>query len=290
MSDGYNRNNNQQNPNAKPPNALNEFSLKLTGEPINGSKRSPSLMLNVKRDGKAGPWMVNCEARTGVDDDKDYGKIPFLLDIPTAFMVLDAITKHADAAAAGKEGDFTKIEISNRRFMRNQNAWSKEPMLEGSITIGHTTAKPEGGGGVVYIGVKSWDTNRPICKFLLKPIVDFRRAVKLYQKDGTEWAEGPLSQTYARAWARAMGHILTQLYADEFVPLPPREQGGNGGGGGGYGGGGGGNRGGGNYGGGGGNRNGGGGGYNGGNNNSGGGNSDGGGAAASGGWDDDIPM
>lgn len=288
MSDGYNRNNNQPNPNAKPPNALNEFSLKLTGEPLNNSKKSPSLMLNLKRDGKSGPWMVNCETRTGVDDDKDYGKITFMIDMPTAFIILKLINKHADEAEAGKEGDFDKVEILNRRFMRNQNSWSKEPMLEGSITVGHTNA------GVVYVGVKSWDTNRPIPKFVLKPIVDFRRAVKMYKKDGSEWAEGALSQIFARAWSKSVGQLLTQLYADEFVALPPREQ--QGGGGGGYGGGGGGNRnggGGGGYGGGG-NRNGGGGGY-GGNNNAGGdagGNSNAGGgsAQAAGGWDDDIPM
>lgn len=279
MSDGYNnRNNNQPNPNAKPPNALNEFSLKLTGEPINGSKRSPSLMLNVKRDGKTGPWMVNCEARTGVEDDKDYGKIPFVIDLPTAFMLLDLINKHADEATAGKEGDFSKLEVLNRRFMRNQNAMSKEPMLDGSITVGHTNS------GVVYVGVKSWDTNRPLCKFILRPIVDFRRAVKLYKKDGSEWTEGPLSQLYARAWARSVGELLVQLYGDEFVALPPREQNGGGGG---YGGG---NRNGGGGGYGGGNRNGGGGyGNNNQNNNSGGGSS--GGSESSGGWsEDDIPM
>lgn len=285
MSDGYNRNNNQPNPNAKPPNALNEFSLKLTGEALNGSKKTPSLMLNVKRDGKSGPWMVNCETRTGVDDDKDYGKIPFMMDLPTAFIILKLINKHADEAEAGKEGDFDKVEILNRRFMRNQNSWSKEPMLEGSVTVGHTNA------GVVYIGIKSWDTNRPIPKFILRPIADFRRAVKMYKKDGSEWAEGALSQIYARAWAQSVGQLLTQLYADEFVALPPREQqGGNGGGGGGYGGG---NRGGNGGGGGGYNNNSGGGGYNGGGNSGGGNNSGGGGgnAQAAGGWsDEDIPM
>lgn len=262
-----------RNPNQKPPNVLNEYALRLTGEPINGSKRAPSLMVNVKRDGKSGPWCVNFEARTGVENDKDFGKIGFLLDIPTLFTILQLVQKHCD----GTEADFDKIEIHNRRFLRQQNAWSKEPMLEGTITVGRTQ------NGQIFIGVKSWDNDRPICKFVLKPVVDFRRAVKLFKKDGTPWDDGPLSQLYARAWAKGLGELLANVYTSEFTPPPPKE-GGNGGGYGNRGGGGGnnyGNRGG---------NGGGGGGYS--NNNSGGGNAGGGASSGSddGGWGDDIPM
>jgi hypothetical protein len=262
------------NPNAKPPNALNEYSLRLSGEKIGQSKRDPSLMINVKRDGKSGPWMVNFECRTGVENDKDFGKIPFVIDIPTAFMFLDLVQQYAKPG----EADFTKIEILNRRFMRNQNQMSKEPMLDGAIVVGRN------GAGQVYVGVKSWDNDRPNCKFLLRPVVDFRRAVKLYKKDGTPWEDGALSALYASAWAQAMGELLTKLYVDEFVPAPPREQNGQGGGGNNYGG----NRGGNGGGGGGGGNN-----YGGGNR--GGGNEGGGNAAspsanADSGWGDDIPM
>lgn len=278
----------QRNPNQKPPNAMNEYALRLTGDPINGGKKSPLLMVNVKRDGKSGPWSVLFETRTGVENDKDYGKISFLLDMPTAFSILQLVNKHSDAGAAGAEADVDKVEIHARRFIRNQNAWSKEPMLEGTIAVGHT------GTGQVYVGIKSWDNDRPQCKFLLKPVVDFRRATKFFKKDGTPWDEGPLSQFFARAWAEGIGKLLAILYSNDFTPPPPRED--QGGGGGGYGGGqGGGNRqgGGGGYGGGGGNR--GGGGYN--NNNNQGGGSGGGGnpapaaaGSAGGDWGDDIPM
>lgn len=264
MSDGNNRF--QNNPNQKPPNVLNEFALRLTGEKIGQQKRDPSLMLNVKRDGKSGPWCVQFEVRTNVENDKDYGKITFMLDLPTAFMVLDLIMKYADEAAANpSEGDFAKIELASRRFMRSQNAMSKEPMNDGTIAVGRTST------GQIFIGVQSWDPDRPKCKFILRPVVDFRRAVKLYKKDGTAWEDGPLSQLYARAWATGLTKLLSQLYVSEFTPAPPREQQGGGGGQGGYGGnqGGNNNRGGGGYG--------------------GGGNS--GGSAGGGGWsDDDIPM
>lgn len=277
MADG---NNFQRNPNAKPPNVLSEFALRLTGEPINGSKRPPSLMLNVKRDGKSGPWCAVLEVRTGVENDKDFGKIPLMLDMPTLFMFLDLINKWADATEAG----FDRIELSSRRYMRAQNAMSKEPMVDGTVAVGRTAS------GQIYLGVKSWDADRPNCKFILRPVVDFRRKVLLFKQDGTPWEDGALSQLYARSWAKSLAKLITQVYVDEFTPAPPREQqqgggggyGGNrGGGGGGYGGG---NRGGGNYGGGnsGGNA---GGGYGGG---GGGGSSDAGGS--DGGWGDDIPM
>jgi len=263
------------NPNAKPPNALNEYSLRLNGEKIGQSKRDPSLMFNVKRDGKSGPWMVNVECRTGVENDKDFGKIAFLIDMPTAFSILGLVQKYAQPG----EQDFTKIEILNRRFMRNQNQMSKEPMLDGAIVVGRN------GSGQVYIGIKSWDNDRPNCKFILRPVVDFRRAVKLYHKDGTPWEDGPLSQLFAVAWAKSIGEMLTQLYVDEFVPAPPREQNGGQGGGGGYNRGGGQGGGGNNYGGG--NRGGGGNNYGGGGGNAGGQQSSGG---EDGGWGDDIPM
>lgn len=263
---------NGNNPNAKPPNVLNEYGLRLTGEPVNGSKRPPSLMINVKRDGKSGPWCVNFECRTGVENDKDFGKIAFMLDIPTAFMILGMVQEGAAIGGTG-EAEFDKIEIHNRRFLRQQNAWSKEPMLDGIITVGRTAK------GEIFIGVKSWDNDRPICKFVLKPVVDFRRAVKLFKKDGSAWEEGPLSQKYAKAWAKGIGELLAHTYASEFVPAPPKEGGQGGGGGGGYNRGGGQGGGGGNYGG---NR--GGGGYQ---NNNGGGN---GGGGSDGGWGDDIPM
>lgn len=262
------------NPNAKPPNALNEYSLRLTGEKIGQNKRDPSLMFNVKRDGKTGPWMVNVECRTGVENDKDFGKIAFVIDMPTAFSILGLVQEYA------QPGDkiFTKVEVLNRRFLRNQNQMSKEPMLDGAIAVGRD------GAGQVYIGIKSWDNDRPNCKFILKPVVDFRRAVKLYKSDGTPWEEGPLSHLYAKAWSKAIAEMLTQLYVSEFTPAPPRE-GGNGGGGGGYG----------NRGGGGGGNNYGGGNRGGGNNYGGGGGGNSGGGQQSsggddGGWGDDIPM
>ncbi len=264
MSDG-NRFNNQ---NQKPPTVLSEYALRLTGEKIGQNKRDPSLMVNVKRDGKSGPWCVLLEARTGVENDKDYGKISFMLDMPTAFMFFGLIEQHAAAgkaalASGATEGAFDKIELHNRRFMRGQNAMSKEPMLDGTIAVGHTK------DGLVYIGIKSWDNERPNCKFILRPVVDFRRAVKLYRKDGTPWEDGPLSQLYATSWAQGMTRLITQAYQAEFTPPAPREnQGGQGGGG--YGGGG--NRGGG-----------------GGNNYGNQGGNQGGGSG--GGWsDDEIPM
>ena len=266
MADG---NNFQRNPNAKPPNVLSEFALRLTGEPINGSKRPPSLMLNVKRDGKSGPWCALVEARTNVENDKDFGKISLMLDMPTLFMVLNLIQKWCDTPEAG----FDRIELHSRRYMRAQNAMSKEPMLDGTIGIGRNAA------GQIYLGVKSWDPDRPNCKFILRPVVDFRRKVILYKQDGSAWDDGALSQVYARAWAQSMAKLVAAAYSDEFTPAPPREQQG-GGGGGGYGNRGGGG-GGGNYGGGGGNR--GGGGY-------GGGSASNDAGGASDGWGDDIPM
>lgn len=216
MTDGYNRNNNT---NQKPPNVLREYPLQLTGEVITDPKRPPALSFNVKRDGKTGPWMVLLEARTNVEEDSknDYGKIPFMLDMQTMFMILGMIQSAAASAAAGKEPNFDRIEIASRRYLRQQNGWSKEPMLNGTIAVGWNAA------GEVYMGVKSYDAARPNCKFIFKPVVDYRRSVKLFKKDGTAWENGPLSQAYALGWSEVMGKMIAAVYVDEFTPPPPRD-------------------------------------------------------------------
>lgn len=211
MSEGFNRNN---NPNQKPITAMNEYLLHLTGDKIGDNKRPPSLMLNVKRDGKQGPWCAALAVRTNVENDKDYGRIEFLISLSDMFMILEMVNRWADATEAGSD----RMEISNRRYLRSQNAWSKEPMLVGSVSVGRTQS------GQVFIGVQSYEPDRPKCRFIVKPTVDYRRSVKLFKRDGTEWEEGPLSQLYAKGWARQMGLLIADAYKNDHIPAPPKEQ------------------------------------------------------------------
>lgn len=260
MSDG-----NQNRP-QRVPNVLSEYKLRLTGDPINGSKRPPSLQVNIKRN------ITVIDVRTGVENDKDYGKISLPIPTPDFFAIMEQILKFSEPG----EAEHVTCEIHAQRFIRAQNARSKEPMLEGSVTVGRSSKG-------VFIGVKSWDNERPACRFFFRPVVDNRNKTIFLRRDGSAVEEFELSSLYAKGWVRIIGELTALVLKDEFVPPPPPQGagGGNGGynrgGGGGYNNGG--NRGG--YGGGGGGN--GGGGYN-----NGGGNGGGGGGGDN--WEDGLPM
>lgn len=251
---------------------LGENSLRLTGNPIQGSKRPPTLGFSVKRDGKQGPWMVFLEVRTNLEGDKDYGRIQFALDLPTAMSLLARIE------AAAKEENFEgfRIELLNRRFIRQQNSWSKEPMRDGFIGLFMDQSRR------LTIGVSSWDEGRPKTEFPLVPVNDYRRIVRFINGRGEAMDDATSSRLFSVGWARAMMALLTERFTNEYVAPEPRPEGQQGGGG--YGGG---NRGGG-YGGGNG-----GGGYGGNRGGNGGGQQQSAPSpASSGGWgnDDEIPM
>lgn len=217
---------------------LGENSLRLSGNPIQGSKRPPTLGFTVKRDGKQGPWMVFLEVRTNLEGDKDYGRIQFALDLPTAMTLLTRIEM------AAKEENFEgfRMEMLNRRYIRQQNAWSKEPMRDGFIGLFMDANRR------ICIGVSSWDEARPKTEFPLVPVNDFRRAVRFINGRGEAMDDAAATRLYAVGWARAMMALLTERFTNEYVPPEPRPEGqqggyggGNRGGNGGYGGGGGGN-------------------------------------------------
>lgn len=270
MSDG------QQNRTNKPPIlTMGVQSLKLYGENINGATKSPMLSLKIKRNE---PVLA---VSTGVEGDKDYGKFEVAIDWPTLFQIF----QHVDDAASNPEFPGAKIEFHQKRYMRAQGGQSQTPMLEGQIVVGRIAAS-----GVVYIGVSTWDNDRPKCKYIFRPVIDARKKIQVFKGDGTPWGEGELSQAYAKGWVRMMSQIAVLMAQQEYVAPDYSQQ--NGGGGGQRQGGGGGSWG---------NRGGNGGGNGGGgyNQNRGGGNGGGGyqqnqqqsSGGSSGGWgDDDIPM
>lgn len=269
MSDG------QQNRNNKPPIlTMGVQSLKLYGENINGAVKAPMLSLKIKRNE---PILA---VSTGVEGDKDYGKYEVGIDWPTLFEIF----QHVDDAANNADFPGAKIEFHQKRYMRAQGGQSQTPMLEGQIVIGRVATT-----GVVYIGVSTWDNDRPKCRFIFRPVIDSRKKVQVFKGDGTPWGEGELSQAYAKGWVRMMSQIAVLMANQEYVAPDYSQQGGGqrqgGGNGGGYQ-----------------NRNNGGGGGGGYNQNRGGGNGGGGGGyqqqnngnsggGSSGGWsDDEIPM
>lgn len=244
-----------------PSTVLNEFRTRLMGQKVNADAKRPSLSFGVKKDG-----IPNINVRTGVQNDKDYGRISAPLPLFDFYAFLHML----EDIAKGPNGDKRQIKINATRFINGKRS---EPMPQAFLHFG------KGDDGVVWIGVTSWEKDRPVIKFPIIP----DDMLRYHKGDGSPLEPGEMSVYMAFGYIGALRQLMAVVANSAYIPPPPRD--GQGGGQGGYGGG---NRGGGggnNWGGGGGNR-GGGGGYGGGNS-GGGGYGGGGGGGFSG---DDIPM
>lgn len=193
--------------NARKKNALSEYNARLTGDPINGARRGPTLGFAVVKNNP------QFELRTNVDGDKDYGRILGKVDSPTFFAILQALDEIVDKPNETK----AVWAISAHRFINGQR--SKEPMLDSKIMIGKDKE------GVVYIAVLSWDKDRPIVKFPFRP----QSLHTVSHGDGTPWTAAEVSAAYAKGWVKMLHGIIPQILVAEYVEPPQREGGYNGG-------------------------------------------------------------
>lgn len=256
MADG---NQNRQNAPA-PPTLLSEFRLRLLGDPLPNAKRPPTLGFKIAKNG------VQIEVRTNIENDKDYGRILAKPSISDFFSILSLLEK----VATGPAGEKYTIGLKASRFISGQP--SKEPMLDTKVVVGKDN------DGVIFMGVLSWEKERPVIKFPFRPFNDNRNETTWTKGDGTALSPAEISSLYYAGWLRVLESVVPTLLINGYTPPPPRDN--AGGGGGGYGGGGGGGQRQGGYGGG--QRQGGGGGY--------GGGGGGGRPPAEAAGDDDFPM
>lgn len=215
MADG----NQQQRGTPRKKTALDEFKLRLVGEPVNGAKRPPTLGFSIVKN------LPQIDVRTNVESDKDYGRISAKLDQPTFFAVMELINK----AIEGPNDSKTVVKNFAHRFINGKRS---DPMLDSQIVVGKDAS------GVVYMGVMSWEKERPIIKFPFRP----SQYAKFSNSDGTEMSLADVSVLYGKGYLKMLHGLIPLVLASEYVEPPPRDpqQGG-----GGYGGGqGGGNRGG----------------------------------------------
>lgn len=233
---------------------LDDFRMRLVGPVANGGERPSNFSVKVVKNRPV------LEVRTNVPNDKNYGRITADLD-PISF---ETFLGWLETIGDKEPGHKDALKVSDYPF--TQQGRSKELKLQSTVIVGKEN------DGTVYLGVVSWDSNRPVIKFPVRPS-QFHKYVKA---DGSPWEEAEISQVYARSYARLLRQLVYNVLQATYTPPEPRGGGNQGGGGGGYqqrqGGGGGGYQ----------------------NNNQGGGNQGGGGqpaAASNNSWgDDSFPM
>lgn len=214
----------QQRGQARKKNALDEWKLRLTGDPQQGATKKPHLSFSVVKN------QVHVVVRTNVPNDKDYGRIVAKMDSPTFFTFLVALEDAFNGVGPLAEG--VRQENKNHKFVNGQR--SKEALVESWCLVGKED------DGRYYLSVLDYNKERPRIKFYFLP-TDYH---SLARRDGQPLTVGELSHMYIRGWSKLLHALTPIILANEYVEPPPIEDR-NGGGGGNYNRGG--NNGGGNY-------------------------------------------
>ena len=200
-------------------NALDEMKLRLNGE-LCGGTRPPSLSMLMLSN------QLRISCYTNKDNDKQNGKIDAKMDSVTAYAFLDILSRAHTFQPGEKYGIECKAPF--------QGDW-RNPKLESTLYVGKLE------DGTVYIGVVSYDHDRPKLIFPLVP-TNFHEFVG---PDKKPLGRAGVSEIYSRGYAKLMENLCASVLDTHFKEREKKD-GGNGGGGnrGGNGGGGYGNRGG----------------------------------------------
>lgn len=204
----------EQRGNQRPKNALDEWKLRLHGEPQQGSSKKPHLSFAVVKN------QVHAIVRTNVPNDKDYGRIIAKMDSPTFFTMLVMLDDIAEGKGPLAEG--MRQENKNHKFVNG--ARSKEALVESWCLVG----KEE--DGRYYLSVLDYNKERPRIKFYFMP-TEYHSLAK---RDGSALSPGEVSHMYLRGWVKLLTNLVPVVLANEYVEPPPIEDRNGGGGGGNY--------------------------------------------------------
>lgn len=202
--------------------AFNDYKRRMIGQKVGSdpNNKRPTLCFSMRKN------LPQIDVKTGVQNDAEYGRIsakfPSIDDFEAAMKMFEHII---DGPNNTKEA----VQISARKFIQGKMS---DPMPDANFIAG----KDE--NGVVWIGVTSWQKDRPIVKFLFAP----DDMMRYKHGDGRPWEAGELSVLYAKGMLRRVRQMLGFAYYHEYTAPPPRDNNQSGGGGGGNNGGGGGNR------------------------------------------------
>lgn len=188
--------------------AMDHAKLKLYGERIDGAKQSPSFSWYLTEDGNP-----RIDVYTGVEGDKDNGRIRATMDIKVAMFVLELLRRAID-----NDGP-CRFYVENSNYTWYQGQRSEQPKVLSKTVVG----KAE--DGRVYITVIAKD--RPTATFYFtSPYFH-----KTLEGDGSPMEKALESQLYAKGYAKIVEQLLATVSTATYkTPEPKGQRGGQGGG------------------------------------------------------------
>lgn len=162
---------------------------------------------------------------TGVEGDKDNGRISGNMDTPAFYSFLNLFSQVIDFKPTEEARDI-KFKIENKRpNFQKGGGRPQGTVTESELWVGKTSK------GVVWLSVTGY--NRPKIQF---PFGNPEYHA-FFMGDGTPMTEGEVSVLYAKAYLQALYGMLPILKVDNFVDVQAKQKQGGGGGYGGNGGG-----------------------------------------------------
>lgn len=192
----------------------------LFAKPVNGSNKRPNLRIKVLGN------VPRITVKTGVDGDKDYGKIDFQTDLATFTVAMHKLQEMAEGR-----------DQSEGYIFDYENDFLAGKKLDNKIVLSMLQIGRDKESGKLYIAVISGDKSRPRIQFFFGP----SQYHNIRRKDGSALTEREMSDAYAIGFLKPACKLMMQYLESNFdpeaknVPKPMGQQGG--GNGGGYGGG-----------------------------------------------------
>lgn len=187
-----------------PKNALSEVKLRLSAEPVNGSKRRPSLAVDVAKN------QPRLNVYTNIEGDKNNGAVRAAMDTITFFAFLQALQDAIDAP-----GDY-KVLIENSNHTFNNGKRSAEPEL---VSKTHVCKDKD---GCIFISVTDGKVTPVKFYFGSSQYHNFFIAGQPMGKD-------QCSVLHAKAWLRMMQQLLPAVLAATYEEPEQKDYNGNGG-------------------------------------------------------------
>lgn len=201
----------QNNRPAAKSNALKDSKLKLYGPAHekatlrNGVPIPPTAQWSVRDN------QPRITVYTGVEGDKQDGKIEAAMDLPTASAVFEAIRIYADG---GEVDGKPVVGITCRGYLWTGKGKSEKPMVLATIYVGRNR------DGNVFLSIVSSDASRPKIVFPILP-TEWHGAV---DTNGETIDNKAVSRLYAKGYANMIEGILQQIVVIEHISWQEQQE------------------------------------------------------------------
>jgi hypothetical protein len=185
-------------------NVLDETKLRLSADPVSGSKRRPSLAFSVVKNNP------RIDVYTNVEGDKNNGNIRAAMDAPVFFALMRLIEKSINAEPN------TRFVIQNK----NYKWFGQGKKSDAPINLSDTLAGKDAEGRIFISVIDKEDNSRPKIKFVFSSGYWH----DLFHGNGTPFTEAEDSVLCAEAFVEMLKGLVPVVMAAEYEPPAPRDQ------------------------------------------------------------------